>query len=435
MSRLVLVADDGPVPLDSPGAGELIALVADPELVLHRVRLSGRSARARLAEARALAATLTTARPEALHVALGPADPDGAAWLALGDADRLRQRLAQLDAAGLVPTRLVPAALLLPPPADERPRAARLGSHLLVRGPDYAGAVEPELAAALGADPAAPALAPDPAAAGDAPDLRQGALAPARGLTEARWLKPLLALLALSALLLALVPAIAGKVREAAEARAADAAVVALARAALGRDVPEDAAAALAALERAAAKAPPLPVVAPALASAAAAVEAVPDAGFGRVSFSPSAGLEIALTGPAPAVNAVARRLEAGPFLVRQAGDSLRIGARRAAAPADQPAMQRLAEARAAAERLALARGATPGPAPARLGAALASVGLVAPVERPAAGGAAVRLEAVRPALALPLVARVEAGGSRVTRLELAPNSDPSLALALEIAP
>ena len=434
MSRLVLAAEEGPVPLGD-GEGEVVALLADPDVVLHRVRLEGRSARARLAEARTLAATLATGQPEALHLALGPVDDEGMAWLALGDIETLRARLRRLAEAGLEPARLLPAALFLPPPDGAQPSAARLGARLLVRGGDFAGAIEAGLAPALGVDPQAPELVADGAGAPDAPDLRQGPLAPARSPGDSRWTRGLAAFLLLTALLLALVPPLAGWLRGTAEAGAADAATVALAGSALGRAAPGDAAAALAELKRAAARAPALPVVAPALAAAASATQAVPGAGFGPLSFRADTGLEIALTGPPAAVNAVATAMEAGPFLVRQAGDRLRIGARRTAAPEGSPALARLQEARTAAERLALARGAPARPAPERLAAALASVGLAVPVERLANGGAAVRLEAVRPALALPLVARVGTGGGRITRLDLVPNSDPSLALSLEIAP
>jgi hypothetical protein len=406
--------------------------------VLHRVPLSGRTARARREAALALASSLAAGPTTNLHLAVGPDEGDGHAWIALADEGALRARLEALTAAGLVPDRLVPAALLLPAPEGEALRTARLGNDLLVRGGDFAGAVEPGMAEALGTGPHAPplVLAPEALATAALPDLGAGLFVPPSvPLAQRRWMRPLLAGLAILALLLALVPAISARMRAAAEARAADTAVVALATSALGREAPADADAALAALRRAAAGAPAMPVVAPALAAAMAAVEPTPALRFAAASYALSSGLEIQLEGPVPEINAVARRLGQGPLMVRQAGDRLRIGAPRASAQPQAPALARLQEARGLAERLARSRAAVPGPAPARLQSALASVGVSAPVTPLGNGGAALRLDAVRPAIALPLIARIEAAGGVITRLDLTPNSDPSLALVVEIAP
>jgi general secretion pathway protein L len=67
-----------------------------------------------LAAARLLAADVSAGPVEALHVALGPVEPDGWRALALVDTTVMQGWMARLAMAGMTPDGMVPAPLLLP---------------------------------------------------------------------------------------------------------------------------------------------------------------------------------------------------------------------------------------------------------------------------------------------------------------------------------
>lgn len=425
---LLLLGPEGPTPLEA-GDTPPVGVLADG-VVAHRVRLAATGARARAAEAEALAAELAATPPEATHVALGPVAPDGEAWLAIADPEAVEAALA---AAPAPPARLVPAALLLPPPPPGGTSAARLGDRVLLRTETLAATLPAAAAEALLPDAAgAPPLAGLPL--DDAGlDLLQGRFAPRRPFWQAPGFRPAAALLAGLALLLALVPPVAERLRAAAAARLADEATVAIAARVAGQpfDSAEAAAAAVARLrtERG------VPELAPRLAHLMAALEPEPGVRLARLAFTATDGLAATLAGEAAPINAVAARLARGPFAFVQQGDVMRLGAPRPAAPeGTPPAFARLAEVRRDAEGLAAVRPRPPGPAGPALARLLAETGVADPTVEPRADGTATaRLPAIRAGLLLPLLARAEAEGLALVRVEVRRNADSTLAADLEV--
>jgi general secretion pathway protein L len=433
MTRLLLATDDGLVPIGPEGEGAAIGVIPGDDVALHRVRLAAGGEKARAVEARERAAELAAAPADALHVAVGPVDEEGEAWLGIVARAAMEAHLDRFRAAGIEPAALVPAALLLPPATDERPEAALLAPTLLVRGGRFAGAIEEELAAAVGADPAearplaerAPALALPPEL-----DLLQGPFANRPAWWRARWFRwGAIALLALL-LLLAAVPLAMERVHHGLEARAFDLATMALAERVLEKK-PESAEAAASALAAARAKVRSTDV-AERLAQLLLMVEPIPGARIESLKVS-GGNLLVRLGGPADAVNQVAQAIAGGAFLSRQAGDEIRIGARKPPPLPEAPAEARLARAQMDAEVVARARRAGSGPAPARLARALAQAGIAAPVTPAAGGGATVAVEAVRADVWLPLLARLEADGLAIAALDVRRNDDPSLNVSLEV--
>ncbi|WP_439532480.1 type II secretion system protein GspL [Polymorphobacter sp.] len=162
----------------APSPGEAVVAVAPPAHVsLHRVMLPALAPAQAAAAARAMAGELSAAPAETLHVALGAAQVNGGRWLAIADADDVAAWLARLEAAGLTPSRLVPAPLLLPDGS-----AAERDGLWLVRQGETAFAAEPALAAMM-LDVLPPPVEPAAFAAGlstrlvQAPNLRHGRFA------------------------------------------------------------------------------------------------------------------------------------------------------------------------------------------------------------------------------------------------------------------
>jgi general secretion pathway protein L len=415
-----------------------VALIPGDDVSLHRLVLTGANPAERLAEARMRATDLAGQPVEELHVAVGPPDAEGASWVALIDRQRMAAHLGHLEAAGVRPRHLLPAALLLPQ-SGSSPAMARLGDQLLLRTDAVAGLVEPELAAALTGADRTPDLAPLAEFAPDAApdplplDLLQGAFAPRR-----RWWAERSFLLAsglLAALLLALLlaPTLIERVRQMQAVAGYDRATMALAEQALGKR-PADAAAAAAALADARRRAE-AGALGARLSFAARTVETVPGARLETARLQPDGTLLLTLGGPADAINAVGPRMAAGPFVTRANGTSLTIGDRQAGRPARDSAlsvaMLRLVQARQDAALAGAAR-ARPPMTPAAVTAALAAAGLADPT---AAAEGAIAVPSARSTVLLPLIADLERQGAHFTGAEIRRNADATLAVRLEVTP
>ncbi len=187
----------GPQPLSGPDlysrppaepGDEWLALVPGDAAALHDTELPALAPAQAAAAARLLAAEVSAAPLDTVHVALGPPG-DAGRWLALVDRRTMAAWLARLTAAGIDPMALVPAPVLLPAPdadtvivlADDR----RWPGQWLVKGPGLAFAAEADLATLIIGDRPRSLLtsaAFDAALAQAAPllfDLRQGEFAPA----------------------------------------------------------------------------------------------------------------------------------------------------------------------------------------------------------------------------------------------------------------
>lgn len=168
------------------GDGEVIAVAPADAVSLHWADIPARSTAQAAAAARLLAADVSAAPMDELHVAVGE-DEGGARAIGIVNRGAMAGWLARLGAAGLDPVAVVPAPLLLPRP-DEGYVRGDLAGQGVVRGRASGFADEPgfteivtgdapladldddAVAAALGAVAGAPAL-----------DLRQGVFARRRG--------------------------------------------------------------------------------------------------------------------------------------------------------------------------------------------------------------------------------------------------------------
>ncbi|WP_294271561.1 type II secretion system protein GspL [uncultured Sphingomonas sp.] len=168
------------------GDGEVIAVAPADSVSLHWAEIPARSTAQAAAAARLLAAEVSAAPMDELHVAVGE-DEAGSRPIGIVNRGAMAGWLARLGAAGVDPVAVVPAPLLLPRP-DEGYVRGDLAGQGVVRGRASGFADEPgfteivtgdaplsdlddaAVAAALGAVAAAPAL-----------DLRQGPFARRRG--------------------------------------------------------------------------------------------------------------------------------------------------------------------------------------------------------------------------------------------------------------
>jgi general secretion pathway protein L len=429
MTRYLLAAEGGIIPLAGDEDGPLVAVLPGTDIALHRVRLSATAERARRQEAEALAETLAAAPVSDLHVALGPPEADGSHWIAIADREALAGTIARIGEAGHAPDLLVPAALLLPPAAGDAPATATLGDLTLLRAADWAGAVEPALAAELGAPGPHPPFVP---VAPPGFELRQGRLARREAFWKPRWFRSSAAALVLLGLALAAVPPLASRLTARLEAETLDRATLEIAARALGTPMADPAEAA-----EALAKAAGPPLLSPRLAALLAALEPAPGASLASLTLK-GGTLEARLEGPADAINRVAQALAAPPASARQEGDRLLFapGSSGGLAAPDAgagAAAARFAAVRAAAPRAAARRAALAAGPATLLARQLAGIGL--PEVRPETVGAGARavLPAVKASLLLPLLGRLEAEGLRITGLAIARNPDPSLAVTLEV--
>ncbi|MFN3677434.1 MAG: type II secretion system protein GspL [Sphingomonas pseudosanguinis] len=170
------------------GDGEVIAVAPADAVSLHWADIPARSTAQAAAAARLLAAEVSAAPMDELHVAVGE-DEDGGRPIGIVNRGAMAGWLARLGAAGVDPVAVVPAPLLLPRP-DEGYVRGDLAGQGVVRGRSSGFADEPGfteivtgeapladldadgIETALGAVAAAPAL-----------DLRQGPFARRRGFT------------------------------------------------------------------------------------------------------------------------------------------------------------------------------------------------------------------------------------------------------------
>lgn len=438
---LLLATEEGVKPLgdaeaEAPGAA--IAVIPGDDVALHRLALTETDAGARLAEARMRATDLAAQPIEDLHVAVGPADAEGASWVALIAHDRMAGHLSHLRAAGAQAAHVVPAALLLAP-ADAAPSMARFGDRVLLRTNDLAALVEPSLASALTGSSQlgrflqlgefAPVSAPDPLPI----DLLQGAYAPRSRWWADRRFRILAALLALLVVALLFAPLLIGQARSAASVAVADRAVVELAAQTLGQR-PTDAEAGAAALS-AARRSAEGGAIGARMSFATAILEQVPGARLESARLQPDGSLLLALGGPADAINLVGQRMAGGAFAAKASGTTVTIGDRQAARATEDSALAkallRLVTARqdAALAGAARARGA-PMTAEA-VAAALVGAGL-APPGQP---GPQIAVPAARATVLLPLISDLEMKGARFTTAEFTRNADQTVSATLAVAP
>ncbi len=170
--------------LDSPAVdGATLVAVPGDAVVLHWVALPALAPAQGQAAARLLAADVSAAAVDGLHVALGPIGDDGRRVLALVDRSVMAGWCRQLAAVGVVADTIVPWPLLLPI-ADSGVTVSDDGPLWSVRADGMAFAAEPGLAALLIGDaPRHFVSVDDIAAAAMAPtaiDLQQGEFGPQR---------------------------------------------------------------------------------------------------------------------------------------------------------------------------------------------------------------------------------------------------------------
>jgi general secretion pathway protein L len=437
---ILLATEDGVKPLgdtDADAPGATVAVIPGDDVALHRLTLMETETRARLAEARMRATDLAAQPIEDLHVAVGPADAEGASWVALIAHDRMAGHLSHLKAAGAEPAHVVPAALLLAP-ADEAPSMARFGDRVLLRTADLAGLVEPSLASALTGSSQlgrflqlgefAPAATPDPLPI----DLLQGAYAPRHRWWSERSFRLPAILLGLLLLALLVAPFAIERARSAAAVAVSDRAVVEIAAQTLGTR-PADAEAAAVALAAARRNAEGGALGAR-MTFATAIIEQVPGARLESARLQPDGTLLLALGGPADAINLVGQRMAGGAFVAKVSGTTVAIGDRQAArATADTPlarSMLRLVTARqdAALAGAARARGAPMKPD--AVAAALVAAGLAPP----GLAGTQIAVPAARATVLLPLIADLEMKGARFASASFTRNADQTISATLGAA-
>lgn len=365
MQRVILLSEtpeafdvrDGALhPAEAAATPErVVAVVTGAGMALHRVELTETGERRRQTEAAMRAADLSADDAERLHVAIGAAQPDGSAWLAIAERNLMSEWLARLAAGGHDPDALVPLPLLLPEPTDGVVRTTIDGIELL-RGIDFAGAVEPDLLPVLTDGRPVHAVDPLPALAALAQgvplNLRQGQFRRRIRWWRDRRLLALVVGLALLCLLLALAPGALAALRDRQEMDRLNQATAAEAQALLGPTGAIDPAAALAA-RRAALTGHDL---VDRLARLGQAVTAQPGARIARLQVDPGGRVTVSIQGAAGSVNAVAVALRATGQLVTQQGDVLEIAAAQGPLPFDALAATRARATQAQADAAVVRR-------------------------------------------------------------------------------
>ncbi|WP_294247417.1 type II secretion system protein GspL [uncultured Sphingomonas sp.] len=168
------------------GDGDVIAVAPADAVSLHWAEIPARSTAQAAAAARLLAAEVSAAPMDELHVAVGE-DEAGSRPIGIVNRGAMAGWLARLGAAGVDPVAVVPAPLLLPRP-DEGYVRGDLAGQGVVRGRASGFADEPGFTEIVTGDAplddlddAAVAVALGTVAAAPALDLRQGPFARRRG--------------------------------------------------------------------------------------------------------------------------------------------------------------------------------------------------------------------------------------------------------------
>lgn len=427
----VFLVQAGAVAALQPGDPEApaVGIIPGDDVALHRIWLSGATARERRAEARMRASDLAAEPLDDLHVALAPAGDAGDWWLALIGRERMAAHLATFAAAGVDPDHLVPAPLLLPA-ADSGVAAARLGDLCLLRGSDFAASVEPELAALLAPGTTPGAFTPEMT---DPPplDLRQGEFARKLRWWRLRWVQVAVAALVLVALLLAALPAVVAEGRARAAAAAEEQHIRNLAGHVLGRPFAdaEGAARALAAARRRAEAS----AVAPRLSLASAILAAAAPARLDRAELGPDGALHLVLGGPTEAAGrAAAAFRDQRWFAAAVDGAIVRLGPR--LTPASRADAAAADAAIVSAVRRARSGRADPPRGADAVAAALAAAGLLDAASIGQEGAQTlITIPAARAQALLPMLADLEAAGLPIVALRLDAAADGTIGGRVEV--
>ena len=143
---VVTARGDGWATVPAPADGaEVVAVVPGDAVVLHWVELPDLAPAQMAAAARMLAADVSAAPVETVHVAAGKAGEDGFRPLALVDRGLMAHWLAQLAEGGIEADHVVPAPLMLPV-AGEAVSVFEHGGLWLAHGTRLGFAAEPALA-------------------------------------------------------------------------------------------------------------------------------------------------------------------------------------------------------------------------------------------------------------------------------------------------
>lgn len=424
--KLVLETTDGFQTLADDGATDAIVVGVLPgdDIALHHLPAATDDARMQAAD--------LAARPiEDLHVAGGPGG-----WIAVIDREGLRQHLGRFRAAGLSPTHLVPAALLLPEAIAGRPTLARLDTRILLRSDALGACVEPGLAPAIAGISEFPPLSQIPAFDAGIPaslplDLLQGDFAPRVAWWKARPFQLTAGLLAALLLAAILAPSWIEHSRAEASIRADDRQTMELAAATLGQQS-ESAEAAGKALSAARAKAEGR-ALGPRLGFLADAVSNTPGSYLEQLTLRTDGTMELQAGGAADAINQLGARLQAGPFLFEHDGARMLLGERRPARVPSSPklaATLRLAEAKQDAAILQAGGGAVV--MTAADAAASMAAGLDGSRVDSSDSGAKLVVPAAKATILLPLLAALERQGAQIHTARIERNPDETLGATLE---
>jgi general secretion pathway protein L len=173
------------MPMEGSASERVVLIAPGVDVALHWAELPSLSVAQGLAAARLIAAEISAAPLERLHVALGNGGTDRLRCVAVADAERVARWIGQAKAIGFDPDHILPEPLLILPPAEGVRRWERDRLHLL-RGDAVALAAEPALAElVVGADVQGIEDAKAECEMGDAisampVDLRQGSFAKRR---------------------------------------------------------------------------------------------------------------------------------------------------------------------------------------------------------------------------------------------------------------
>ncbi len=135
-------SDGGPLAEET----RVIGIAPAADVVLHRAPFAGLTSKQAEAAAKLLAAEASLSSADALHVAISPAEDDGARDIAVVDAGTMARWLAFAQAHGIDMASVVPAALLITPSPDPDTLVrATIGDELLLRAADSAFIADPVL--------------------------------------------------------------------------------------------------------------------------------------------------------------------------------------------------------------------------------------------------------------------------------------------------